>query len=279
MTSTALVSRRKAREHEERIIDDSLRSMENAGAALARIKNEELWKDDYDSFEDYCIKRWKFRAGRAYQLIAGAEFVSEMKAHIEEQKKPDLTIAQVPLCEGHVRALTNNADGIEEQTRLLAASLKAAGNKPLTKSVIDKTATELYGAKKNEAKVARVKKATTDSVTPEASDGSPASEPIAETTQFDPEELEGTAPPKPEGSDGAKRVTIAKMAESLQKKLESALEDTGPYMRAMDDCHAGDLHKQVVAHYRRVAADLTTAIEAHKELMKTWVASGRKKAS
>lgn len=279
MTSTALISRRKAREHEESIISDSLRSMENAGRSLAKINDEELWKDDYESFEDYCIKRWKFKASRAYQLISGATFVRDMKAYVEEQKDPELTITQIPLCEIHVRALTNNADGIEEQTRLLAASLKAAGNKPLTKNVIDKTATERYGAKKNGTPVARVKKAQAASVTPEASEELPASEPVAETTQFDPEELEGTAPPKPAGSDSAKRETIAKMAESLQKKLQSALDDTGPYIRAMDDCHAGDLHKQVVAHYRRVAADLATAIEAHKELVKTWNASGRKKAS
>lgn len=43
------------------------------GLALTRIRDEKLYREDYDSFEEYCQEKWGWGRQRAYQLIEAAE--------------------------------------------------------------------------------------------------------------------------------------------------------------------------------------------------------------
>jgi hypothetical protein len=48
---------------------------QDAGRALLRIRNGELYRPRYRNFEHYCQARWSFTTPRAHQLIAAAETV------------------------------------------------------------------------------------------------------------------------------------------------------------------------------------------------------------
>jgi hypothetical protein len=41
-----------------------------------QIKEEALYRSDYDTFDDYCRERWGFKRSHAYQLIADAKTVA-----------------------------------------------------------------------------------------------------------------------------------------------------------------------------------------------------------
>lgn len=68
---TAAQSARKA--ELETIITEGLASYQKAGEALKAIRDEELYLDDHDTFEDYCQERWGFTARLGYQLIDASE--------------------------------------------------------------------------------------------------------------------------------------------------------------------------------------------------------------
>lgn len=57
----------------EDIIAEHKRGFLLVAAALLRIRDEQLYVDNYRTFEQYCRKRWDFGASRARQLIAAAE--------------------------------------------------------------------------------------------------------------------------------------------------------------------------------------------------------------
>lgn len=62
----------------ERVIADGLRTFVEVGRALARIRDEELYKAEHSTFEAYCKARWDLSRPRAYQLIDSADIVSTM---------------------------------------------------------------------------------------------------------------------------------------------------------------------------------------------------------
>ena len=57
----------------EDTISKGLRSFLAVGAALAEIKEQQLWRFQYGSFEEYCQERWQFSASRGRQLVAAVE--------------------------------------------------------------------------------------------------------------------------------------------------------------------------------------------------------------
>lgn len=59
-----------------------------AGAALAQIRDELLYRAEFDTFEDYCRIRWGFQRGRAYALIAAAKMANTL-AKLPNVPQPD----------------------------------------------------------------------------------------------------------------------------------------------------------------------------------------------
>ena len=49
-----------------------------AGLALKEIKDRELWKEEAESFQAFCVDNWGVSRSRAYQLIECAEIVTEL---------------------------------------------------------------------------------------------------------------------------------------------------------------------------------------------------------
>lgn len=53
-------------------IEVGLRAYERAGTALGEIRDDGLWRGEYDTFADYCERRWEMRLSRAYQMMEAA---------------------------------------------------------------------------------------------------------------------------------------------------------------------------------------------------------------
>lgn len=64
----------------ERVIGDKLDSFIKAGAALATIRDEQLYRLSHSTFADYVSDRWGITARRAYLLIAGNRAAEQLTA-------------------------------------------------------------------------------------------------------------------------------------------------------------------------------------------------------
>lgn len=62
----------------EAVIERGLKSFVEVGQALARIRDERLYKAEFATFEDYCRTRWGFNSSRARQLIGAAQTVTNV---------------------------------------------------------------------------------------------------------------------------------------------------------------------------------------------------------
>jgi len=58
--------------HYENIIEKGLETFFEVGKVLTEIRDKKLYRKDYSTFEDYCIKRWGFQRRKAYRLIEAA---------------------------------------------------------------------------------------------------------------------------------------------------------------------------------------------------------------
>jgi len=57
----------------ESVIERGLATFVEVGQALMEIRERRLYREQYETFEDYCRERWGWVASRARQLIAAAE--------------------------------------------------------------------------------------------------------------------------------------------------------------------------------------------------------------
>jgi hypothetical protein len=82
-------------EKEEEIIEKGMRSFVEVGNALMRIRDNDLYTVNYNTFESYCKDRWGFTKSRANQLIGAANIVDALA-----------TIVVKPATESVARELT-----------------------------------------------------------------------------------------------------------------------------------------------------------------------------
>lgn len=77
--STALAPIETARLHDlESTIAHGLKTFVEVGSALARIREERLYRDGHATFEDYCREKWGMGRANAYELMAAAEVVGNL---------------------------------------------------------------------------------------------------------------------------------------------------------------------------------------------------------
>lgn len=79
---------------QEDIIEAGIPSWKAIGVALANIHDHTLWRNDFDSFEDYCDKRWGYRKRYAQLLIKGIKVASEV-AHHGARNTPDVASERI----------------------------------------------------------------------------------------------------------------------------------------------------------------------------------------
>jgi hypothetical protein len=77
----------------ERVIDKGKNTFVEVGNALSEIRDSRIYRSSHGTFEDYCRERWDWSKRSAYQFIAAAEVVENVRncAHkpaSESQARP-----------------------------------------------------------------------------------------------------------------------------------------------------------------------------------------------
>lgn len=90
---------RKALTKHEETIRDGLTSFIEVGNALAEIRDSELYREEFPSFESYCNDRWDLVRSAAYNRIAAAEVVDEIRrvhnsGHLPQAESQALELAK-----------------------------------------------------------------------------------------------------------------------------------------------------------------------------------------
>lgn len=116
----------------EAVIERGLKSFVEVGQALARIRDEDLYKQlGYTRFEDYCRERWDLKRSYAYETIEASQTVRSLSGI------PD---THIPTNPGQARELLGLAPG--EAQEVMQAAHEATGGKITAKAI--KQAREEY---------------------------------------------------------------------------------------------------------------------------------------
>lgn len=83
----------------EEVIGRGLQTFVEVGNALLTIRDDRLYRESHDAFEDYCRERWGFSRQRAQQLTSAAQAVTtivgtDLPAPVNEGQAREL--ARVP---------------------------------------------------------------------------------------------------------------------------------------------------------------------------------------
>lgn len=62
----------------EAVIERGMKTFMEVGQALAEIRDSRLYREQHETFEDYCADRWGFTASRARQIIGASETVTNV---------------------------------------------------------------------------------------------------------------------------------------------------------------------------------------------------------
>lgn len=83
----------------ERIIERGKQTFVAVGAALQKIRDQKLYREQYATFEDYCRERWGWSRQRAYQIISAAEVVKSLPAEMStmvDTERAARAVASIP---------------------------------------------------------------------------------------------------------------------------------------------------------------------------------------
>jgi hypothetical protein len=114
----------------EGVIAKGWQSLVEAGAALDHIREKELFRDEFDTFEQYYQTKWHFEHAKAYRLMAAARIAHALgvlpgvpQPDHESQIRPlmGLTFEQVLLA---WQSAVQNAGGREITARVVTAAVK-----------------------------------------------------------------------------------------------------------------------------------------------------------
>ena len=118
----------------EEVIEEHLQTFVDVGLALLEIRDSKLYRQYFETFEDYCQKRWKMTVGRAKQLISSVKVISNLKSGTDTIVSPTHESQVRPLAplskEEQKEAWTEATNGDEHPT---AAKVTKIARKVLEK--------------------------------------------------------------------------------------------------------------------------------------------------
>ena len=114
----------------EAVIKGGWKTFLEVGEALAQVRDEDLYKGKYDSFEEYWRIELGYSRSYAYNLIGSAE-VNEQLSSIEDFKDK-------PLNESQLRELISVPEG--KRAEAWKTAIKLARDQPLTARIVHKAA-------------------------------------------------------------------------------------------------------------------------------------------
>lgn len=122
-TPTALIgSELKAFTRCENIIEKGVKTFIEVGKSLLEIKENRYYRDNYDTFQDYCKERWGFDRTYAHRLIEASR-VTENVANCQ----------QIPATESQARELAKLPD--DAQAEAWEEVIKKTDGKPTAAAV------------------------------------------------------------------------------------------------------------------------------------------------
>ncbi len=107
----------------EATVEKSLRAFVQIGLALRSIRDKQLYRANYATFEDYCLNRWEISRTSSYQLIAASCLVENFVRRGAQT---------VPNSERQIRPLTSLAP--ENQLEVWNLAVESAPEGKLTSS-------------------------------------------------------------------------------------------------------------------------------------------------
>ena len=123
-------------------IRNDVKAFVRVGHALWEIKERDLYRDDYPTFEEFCkaeVFQSKSHANRLIQASRAFEVIDKM-APIGAKKLP------TPQSESQVRPLTR-LDDPEDQKRAWARAVEMSGEKPVTAKIVQNAVNEIQPPK------------------------------------------------------------------------------------------------------------------------------------
>jgi len=218
--------KKKLKQHEV-IIDGGLRSFVDVGKSLLAIRDERLY-DGFETFEEYCSKRWSISRPRAYQLIDSAKVVDCVSTIV------DIT---PPKNEAQARVLTELKTEQQQATAwtkaVKTAPKDSEGNPKVTAAHVRKVVDEMTGGKK-----------------PPKADPKPEPVPAAPVNE-DSEPEDETVPIH---SKGKPKVDVRKFA-ALEKQLGAVVRLN---TAIKEHCGGGEYHEQIRQHLNECLKVLAT---------------------
>ncbi|MDH5525567.1 MAG: hypothetical protein OEY01_16490 [Desulfobulbaceae bacterium] len=137
------VAEQKKKEQLEGVIVANFKAFVTVGQALAEIRDRQLYRVDFPTFERYCNEIFDVARGTAYRYIAAAEVVENVSNW--RQKNDNEIIDVIPINEAQVRPLTKLRP--EQQIAVWQAALESAPNGRMTASHVNNVVKKYLGEK------------------------------------------------------------------------------------------------------------------------------------
>ena len=149
----------------ESSIEEHLKGFKIVGHALTIIKEEKLYRLNYDTFEEYCAVEWDLSRPRAYQLTDCYMVLNHLSTMVDNNKEPKFEV--LPVNERQTRPLT--CLKVEQQDEAWAMVVEASKerNVKITGSFVQSLVDILIEKKINE-KISSTSRQAKDSVLPPA---------------------------------------------------------------------------------------------------------------
>lgn len=144
----------------EACVKKHLNGFRDIGFALATINNKELFREDYDTFEEYCLQEWDISRFRAYQYINSYLVYDHLLTMVNKDETK--TFHVFPENERQCRALVDFLDNLEQLRmvwRVVVENAESSGER-ITASFIQRCIETLYKKKVSDT----IKKATQRSI-------------------------------------------------------------------------------------------------------------------
>jgi N6-adenosine-specific RNA methylase IME4 len=130
----------------EAIIEQGLRTFVDVGAALLKIHDKKLYRQEYSTFEEYCNKKWGFTDRRARMYIDASKTVGNLQS--------GTTVPVLPTNERQTRPLTKLAP--EDQVKAWAKVIETAPEGKITAKVVLEAAKEIQQERREERRAERI---------------------------------------------------------------------------------------------------------------------------
>lgn len=113
-------------------IEQNLKGFRKVGYALTVIRDQALYRVNYDTFEDYCREEWDLGRPRAYQLIDSHTVVHNLSTMVDKTNSSTMEI--LPANERQARPLAILT--IEQQIAVWRQVVEEAAGRKITATMV-----------------------------------------------------------------------------------------------------------------------------------------------